>query len=36
MFAICKVLFKSSHMTTEEKFALLEKVIADDKSDLAK
>ena len=35
-FSICKVLFKSPHMTNEDKFALLEKVIGDDKSDLAK
>lgn len=36
MFSICKVLFKSPHMTNEEKFAMLEKVLGDDKSDLAK
>lgn len=35
-FAICKVLFKSPHMTTDEKNALLEQVVGDDKSDLAK
>lgn len=35
-FAICKVLSKSAHMTTDEKKALLEQVVGDDKSDLAK
>lgn len=36
LFSICKVLFKSPHMTTDEKNELLSKVVGDDKSDLAK
>lgn len=36
LFSICKSLFKSPHMTTDEKKELLAKVIGDDKSDLAK
>lgn len=34
--SICKNLFKSTHMTTEQKNVLLEKVLKDDKSDIAK
>lgn len=36
LFAICKVLFKSACMTTDEKNAMLTAVIGEDKSDLAK
>jgi len=34
--SICKTVFKSPHLTNEEKMQLLEKVIGDDKSDIAK
>lgn len=34
--SICKNLFKSQYMTTDAKNALLEKVLKDDKSDIAK
>lgn len=36
LFSICKTLFKSPHMTIDEKNAMLEKVVGDDVSDLAK